>query len=108
MSGADAALRLLGLAARAGAVVPGTERAREAVRAGEAKLVLVAVDASDNSRDKILPLLRVRGVPHLVRFDRAALGAAVGRGPLSAVAVTGAPLAERLKTILGNDSEPEV
>lgn len=101
MSGPDPALNLLGLASRAGTVVTGTERARDAVRAGEARLVIVAADASENSRDKIIPLLKAVGMPYVERFDRTALGAAVGRAPLSAVAVTGAPLAERLKQLLG-------
>lgn len=103
MAGSDPALRLLGLAARAGSVVPGTERAREAVRSGEAKLVLVAADASQNSREKILPLLEAKRVPYIVRFDRDDLGAAIGKAPLSAIAITGAQLAERLRQILGND-----
>lgn len=101
MAAGDARLRLLGLSARAGAVVPGTERVREAVRAGAAHLVIVAADASDNSRDKLEPLLGARGVPWIVAYDRAALGAAVGRAPLSAIGVTDRRLAERLRELEG-------
>jgi ribosomal protein L7Ae-like RNA K-turn-binding protein len=96
MAGGDARLRLLGLAARAGAIVPGTERVREAVRSGAVYLVIVAADASDNSRDKLDYLLGARGVPCITAYDRAALGGAVGRAPLSAVGVTDRRLAERL------------
>ena len=92
----DAALRMLGIATRAGAVIPGTGRVREAVRDGRVRLVLLASDASRNSRDKLEPLLRAVGTPFGVIADRAALGAAVGRAPLSAVGVTDAALADRI------------
>ncbi len=101
MPGPDAALRLLGLAARAGAILPGTERVREAVRAGEARLVVVAGDASANTRAKLIPLLEARGVPHALAYDRARLGEAIGRGPMGAVGVSDASLAGRLHELLG-------
>ncbi len=96
-----AALRLLGLAARAGAILPGTERVREAARTGDARLVIVAGDASGNTRDKLIPLLEARGVPHALAYDRARLGDAVGRGPLGAVAVVDASFAARLGELRG-------
>lgn len=100
MAAPEPALRYLGLAARAGATVPGTERVREAVRAGAAVLVLLAADVSDNSRAKLMPLLTARGVPHTVAFTRAELGWAIGRSPLGAVAVTDAGLAGRIAAAL--------
>ena len=95
----DAALRLLGLAARAGALLPGTEPVREAARRGSLRFALVAEDTSDNSLDKLLPLLKKRGVPHVRRFTRDQLGAAVGRAPLSAVGITTKSFAEQLKSM---------
>src|SRR5687768_14391878 len=84
----EAVLRLLGLATRAGVLLPGTDRVREAARSGDLRFAIVAEDISDNSQDKLLPLLRSRGVPHAVGFRRSELGAAVGRAPLSAVGIT--------------------
>jgi len=101
---ADRALGLLGLATRAGAVVPGTEQVREAARAGKLRLALIASDASDNSRGKLLPLLAARGISHVIRFERSELGAAVGRGPLTAVGVVDAALAARLLILLDDES----
>ena len=92
----DALLQLLGLAARAGAVLPGTERVRESARSGSLEFVLVASDASDNSRDKLVPLLTSRQIPHAVVFDRVALGGAVGKAPLSALGITDKKLAKRV------------
>lgn len=94
-------LRLLGLAARAGALVPGSERVREAARAGELGFAVVAADASGYRRDRLVPLLEGLGIPHIVAFDRARIGHAVGRAPLGAVGVTTASFAERLATLAG-------
>jgi len=100
----DAAIRLLGLATRAGAVVPGTAQVRQAVRAGRIRFVVVAADASANSREKLLPLLAARRVRFVVAFDREALGRAVGRAPLSAAGTTDQRFAARVAELL---SAPE-
>jgi len=91
---------MLGLAARAGAVIPGTERVREAARSGKLHFALVASDLSDNSRDKLLPLLNARQIPYAVVSDRDALGGAVGRAPLSALGITEKKLASRVEELL--------
>jgi ribosomal protein L7Ae-like RNA K-turn-binding protein len=101
----DAALRLLGLAARAGALLPGTEQVRDAARRGALRFVLVAGDTSDNSLDKLVPLLVKRGVPHVVGFTRAELGTAVGRAPLSAVGITNRSFAQQLQKTLSHTTE---
>ena len=100
----DALLNMLGLAARAGAVITGTERVREAARSGSLHYVLVASDASDNSRDKLLPLLDARRIAYAVVYDRAALGGAVGRAPLSALGITETKLARRVKELLKQEN----
>lgn len=100
MASADPALRLLGIAARAGHVVPGTERVREAVRAGAVHYVLVADDAARHARDKLIPALERQGTPFGMAYRRWELGGAVGRGALSAVGIRDAGLAARLKELV--------
>lgn len=90
------AFRLLGLARRAGAVAPGTEAVRRAIREGEAQLVLMARDASSVQLDKIRTTLHDRAIPQAILGDRSMLGSAVGLAPLSAVAVTNVELAGQL------------
>lgn len=97
---ARSALRLLGLARRAGAVAPGTEAVRRAIREGEARLILFAKDASSVQLEKIETTLHDRTIPRAVLGDRNALGAAVGLARLSAVAVTDPSLADRLAIAL--------
>ena len=88
--------RLLGLARRAGAVAPGTDATRRAIRRGEARLVLMAGDASRVQLDKIRKELNNRPIPQIIVGDRATLGAAIGKAPMTAVAVTDESLAARL------------
>jgi ribosomal protein L7Ae-like RNA K-turn-binding protein len=95
------ALALIGIAARAGAVVFGAQRVREASRDGHVRIAIVAGDASENSRDRIVPALQGRGVPVTAAFDRNRLGAAIGRSAVSAVGVTDGNLARRLLDMLG-------
>ena len=96
------ALQLLGLATRAGAVVPGTGRVVDAIRAGAARYVVVAEDLTATGRDKVVPLLEREGVRWTERFTRAELGSAVGRSPLAAVAVVDAGFGDRLAELLGD------
>ncbi len=88
--------RLLGLARRAGAVAPGTDATRRSIRRGEARLILMAEDASGVQLDKIRKELNNRPIPQVTLGDRATLGAAIGRAPVAAVAVTNESLATRL------------
>src|SRR5688572_6058772 len=80
-----ALLDLVGLAARAGALVHGTDATRRAVREGEVLYVLVAGDAATGQAGKLLPLLEARGVPYATVLSRAALGAATGREFVTAI-----------------------
>ena len=74
------------------------------MRAGQARLVVVADDLTETGRDKLLPAVESRGVPHVVRYTRAELGAAVGRSPVAAVAVTDRGFADRVKALLDASS----
>ncbi len=87
---------LLGLAQRAGALERGTESAQRAVRDGRARLVLFARDASQVQMEKVMKILRHRGIPRVTLGSRAELGTAVGSAPLSAVAVTDKGFANEL------------
>lgn len=90
------ALALLGLAHRAGAVAVGTEACRRALREGAACLVLLASDAAEGQIGKVRNLARHRGVRQREVADRRRLGAAVGRPPTTAVAVTERSFAQEL------------
>ena len=96
MERASNVFQLLGMARRAGAVAPGTEAVRRALRAGEARLVLLASDASQAQLAKISRTMKNHPVPRASLGDRVSLGTAMGLAPLSAVAVTSGPLADKV------------
>ena len=95
-----AVLDLVGLSARAGALVTGTDAVRGAVREGAVVQVILATDAADGQRRKLVPLLESRRIPYHTIFTRDELGAASGRAPLSAVAVSNRKLGERITELL--------
>lgn len=107
MSRRSDALRLLGLARRAGAVLPGTEATRRALRSGEARLIVMAGDASQTQMKKLDTTSGEGRVPRVVLGDRAELGAAIGRGPVSAVAVTADTFARQLVRGLAAHEKPD-
>lgn len=87
--------------------MPGTDRVREAARSGGLHGVIVAADASANTMDKLVPLLRARGIVFIVAFSRVELGTAVGRAPLGAVGLTERGLSDRVMELLGSVAETE-
>ena len=102
------AFALLGLARRAGALERGTGSTQRAVKDGRARLVLLARDATQVQRDKVMKLLRHQETPRVVVGSRAELGAAVGSAPLSAVAVTEAGFASQLASQLAANGSAEI
>ncbi len=78
----------LGLAMRAGKLVSGEETVLKAVRSGEAKLVVLAEDASDNTEKKLTDKCGSYDVPLVIGFTRYELGGAVGKPERVMFAVT--------------------
>ncbi|HEU0015905.1 MAG TPA: ribosomal L7Ae/L30e/S12e/Gadd45 family protein [Longimicrobium sp.] len=91
-----ALLNLLGLAARARALVHGTDAARNAARDGKLAGAVVAADASPTQARKLVPLLEARGIPFAVCLTRDDLGGAIGKGAVSAVGIVDRNFAGRL------------
>lgn len=97
------ALALLGLARRAGAVAKGTGAARQALRKGEARLLIVATDGSETQREKVVPAAQAQGVPWIRWGSMDDLGGALGTGPVAAVAVTRDGFAGEIRKRLGRE-----
>ena len=89
----------LGLARRAGAAVAGFERVGEAVRRGEAGLLLFARDSAMAGRRRLSAL--GRGVPTAADLAAEELSGAFGRERVAFVAVGPGTLCSRLRRDLG-------
>jgi ribosomal protein L7Ae-like RNA K-turn-binding protein len=84
----DKVLSSLGMAMRAGKVITGDEIVEKAIRAGKAKLVIIASDASDNTKKKFSDKCNSYDVKLLFTHDRERLGKAIGKFDRVVIAVT--------------------
>lgn len=96
-------LGLLGLGIRARTAVVGVEQAREAARKGTLAHAVVADDASSNSLNKIVPLLRAKGVRTSSGFSAASLGAIAGREATAVIGILDPRLAEGIRDALRSE-----
>lgn len=80
-------LSLLGLATKAGKIASGEFQTETAVKDGTAKLVLVASDASENTKKLFRDKCSYYSVPVYIYGDKEALGAAIGKEYRASVAV---------------------
>jgi ribosomal protein L7Ae-like RNA K-turn-binding protein len=97
-------LRLAGLGVRARNAVVGVEQVRRAAERGRVRLGLVAVDASANSRDKILPLLVARGVEVIEMPSASRLGGIAGKASTTAIGILDARLARGMREAVQTDA----
>jgi ribosomal protein L7Ae-like RNA K-turn-binding protein len=102
-------LRLLGLGIRSRGAVVGVERVRDAAKGGKLAFAVVASDASKNSLDKVLPLLKARRISFIEVPSAAQLGAVAGRDQVAAIGVVDRQLANGIRglTRTGSGRAPE-
>lgn len=93
------ALNMLGLCARAGKLVSGSQSVESALKSGKAKLVLVDEDASALSKKELSDACAYRGVPK-AEIQKQALGASIGKPGRMMAAVTDESFAERICQLL--------
>lgn len=92
----DRVLNLIGLAQKAGRVVSGEFMTEKAVKTGEAALVILAEDASGNTKKKFGNMCEFYGVPLRIYAARDFLGHAMGKEFRASLAVTDEGLAQAI------------
>ncbi|MDO5390808.1 MAG: ribosomal L7Ae/L30e/S12e/Gadd45 family protein [Eubacteriales bacterium] len=80
-------LSLLGLATKAGKVVSGEFSTEKAVKSGKGLLVVVAEDASDNTKKKFSNMCHFYEVPMILVGDKEQLGRCIGKEFRASLAV---------------------
>lgn len=100
----DRVLSMLGLAARSRNVVSGGFATEAAVKDGKAALVIIAEDASGNTRKKYSNMCNYYEVPCAFHGTKAVLGHSMGKDERSVLAVTDEGFADSIRKHLG-DSE---
>ncbi len=80
-------LSLIGLATKAGKVASGEFSVEKAVKSGRAYLVLIALDASENSKKMYRNMCNYRKVPMVCYSNKEELGRSMGKGTRVSVAI---------------------
>lgn len=96
--------QMLGLAMRARKIVTGEGLVVQAVRSHQAKLVIVAADASANTVKKVTDKCLYYQVPCYRLANRFELGHAIGKEARVTVAITDSKLAESIQHLLTPNS----
>lgn len=95
---------MLGIAAKSGSVASGEFSTEKAVKDGRAYLVIVASDASENTKKMFRNMTDFYHVPMYLYADRETLGHHIGKEFRASLAITNAGLAhsieEKLKQML--------
>jgi len=87
-------LGYLGLGIRAGSVVVGVDAVRRSLQAREVRCIVVARDASQRAKEKVLRLAVALGIPQVEGPGAAELGAKLGKPPVMVAGVRDAALAD--------------
>lgn len=94
---------MLGLAMKAGKVTSGEFMVETSVKASQSKLVIVAEDASNNTKKNFSDMCTYYHVPLVFFGSKTALGAAIGKEFRASLSVNDEGFAAALKTRI--DSE---
>ena len=98
-------LSQLGMAMRAGKLITGDEIVLKAVRSKQAYLVIVAADASANTKKKFRDKCNTYGIQLAEAFDRDQLGKAIGKPERVVLAVTDAQFGKMIASHLSQNTE---
>ncbi|MGP7817466.1 YlxQ family RNA-binding protein [Niallia sp. 01092] len=96
----DKWMSLLGLANRARKITSGEELTVKEIRSGNAKLIILSEDASENTAKKIIDKSNFYHVPVKTVPNRELLGQAIGKEARVVVAVLDNGFAKKLLTLL--------
>jgi len=96
----DRLTSLLGLAQKARKIVSGEFAVEQAVRSNKAKLLLIAIDASENSKKSYHSLANYYQIVCYETLSKDQFGAATGKPPRAALAVIDSGFSQAIITTL--------
>lgn len=99
------ALAMLGMAQKAGRIVSGEFSTEKAVKDGSAYMVIVAEDASDNTKKQFSNMCSFYEVPFYVYCDKETLGKAIGKQYRASLAVRDEGFKNTIEKHLKNELE---
>ncbi|MFP4177697.1 MAG: L7Ae/L30e/S12e/Gadd45 family ribosomal protein [Acholeplasmataceae bacterium] len=99
--------RTLGLAYRAARVVVGTEKALLSLRKGHVKLVILATDASDNTKKRIHDKARTYGASVVEAISTERMSRAIGKRGIKVIGITDHGFSRLLMNHKGSEHDVE-
>ena len=101
----DRVLSMLGLAAKAGKIASGEFSVEKAVKSNKVYLVVVAEDASDNTRKMFRDMCHFYHVPLLFYADKDQLGRSIGKKMRASIGVLDQGFADSIMEKAGMNRE---
>ncbi|WP_072526201.1 L7Ae/L30e/S12e/Gadd45 family ribosomal protein [Clostridium sp. Marseille-P3244] len=98
----DKILSLIGLAVKAGRCISGEVMTESETKSGKAKLVIVARDASDNTKKKFRDMCKFYRVPICFYGDKDTLGHAMGKEFRASLAILDEGFADGIQKEIKN------
>ncbi|AHM56617.1 hypothetical protein EAL2_c13220 [Peptoclostridium acidaminophilum DSM 3953] len=96
-------LTLLGFAAKSGNLVTGEDALVNEIRRNSLRLLIIAQDASDNTKKKLSDKAKSYGVDFYICFSKDEISRAIGKENRAAVGIKNAEFHKRLKELLGGE-----
>ncbi|MDK2563308.1 ribosomal L7Ae/L30e/S12e/Gadd45 family protein [Romboutsia sedimentorum] len=96
----DKIYSFLGLATRAGKLVSGDDSTLLELRRGNVKLVIVADDASENTKKLFKDKSSYRNVKYVYFSTKLQLGLSIGKAPRAAIGVKDANFANKIMELI--------
>ncbi len=96
-------LQFIALAMKAGQVVSGEYSGEESIKTGSAQLIIIAEDASDNTKEKFINKCKYYDVPYVVFSDKNTLGYLLGKNERSIVSIKDIQFSTRVLSIFGGN-----
>ena len=93
---------LLSLCQRAGKIVTGEDTDEINVKKGSAFLVIIAGDASENTKNKFVNKCKYYNVPYFICYTKEELSSCIGKYNRSVYAITEVNFAEKLRMELSD------
>lgn len=87
----------LGIGQKANIIKAGEYKAEEAIKFKKCDLVILAEDASDNTKKKFKQLTKTNNIEFLIYGDKETLGNALGKNYISIIAVCDKKFSDTLK-----------
>ena len=93
----DKSLSMISLCMKAGKIAAGEFSVEKAIKEGKAFLVLIADDASDNTKKKFTNMCNYRNVPFRIAYDKVILGRTIGREQRATICVVDENFAQSIE-----------